>query len=70
VEDGLCGSKILKGGLTTSLRTYYQGVGVILDWRDSAGISLPPPQAEIKFEEENFQFPVAKAGNGIQFKLP
>lgn len=56
----------LQEALTNSLRTYYQGVGVILDWRDSSGISLPPPQAEIKFEEEKFQFPVAKAGNGIQ----
>ncbi|PJK31249.1 ATP-dependent nuclease [Minwuia thermotolerans] len=56
----------LQTALTTSLRTYYQGVGVILDWREGAGINLPPPQAEIKFEEEKFQFPVAKAGNGIQ----
>ena len=56
----------LQTALTNSLKTYYQDMGVKLNWQETGGVVLPPPQAQIKFQEDNFEFPVSKAGNGVQ----
>ena len=56
----------LQENLTKSLKTYYQDVGVKLEWGETPGVTMPPPQAAIKFREDKFEYPVSKAGNGVQ----
>ena len=56
----------LENALTDSLREYYQDVDVKLNWREGGGVTLPPPQANISFKEDKFEYPVERAGNGIQ----
>lgn len=56
----------LEIALSGSLQTYYQDMQVRLKWQESEGVVMPPPKADMKFKEEKFEFPVDRAGNGVQ----
>jgi len=59
----------MESQISDTLSLYYQDISVRLDWRDDIFVNLPVPQAEIRFEENQFEYPVAKAGNGVQRAL-
>ena len=52
--------------LTKNLRSYVPSASVILNWQDPDEITIPPPKAIVRLNEDGFTAPVQRVGHGLQ----
>lgn len=56
----------LEANLTRTLQDYYRDTSILLKWLPMAEIDLPPPRADVRLQEDNFEIPVTRTGHGLQ----
>ena len=56
----------LADDLSETLRSYVPDSKVRLQWSDLSDISIPPPQAEVKLLEDEYESRVERTGHGLQ----
>lgn len=56
----------LANNLSGTLQQYYQDTGVSLKWLPTEAVSLPPPRADVRLVEDEFEVPVSRTGHGLQ----
>jgi len=56
----------LEKDLSDTLRTYVPDASVSLTWKESVGIDISMPEADIKLIEDEYASPVGYTGHGLQ----
>jgi len=52
--------------ITSTLKDYYSGVDVKLQWQGDAEVSMGMPKADVRLLEDGFESPVGNVGHGLQ----
>ena len=56
----------LQDQLTSTLKTFVPDARVQLNWLPLSDISIPPPQADVKLNEDGYSSAVSRTGHGLQ----
>jgi len=56
----------ISSNLTKTLNVYFPDTIVNLDWIEEQGVSINPPRAIVRVEEEGYENTIEKCGHGLQ----